>query len=352
MEKKITISLKCAGTACNMNCIYCAEKRKSDIDSSNSIKMDLISKIAEMFNDFSMNIIFHGGEPTLLKSDYYEQIMEYFQKKCSNVSFGMQTNAYAIDNEWINFFDRNRNRLGISISLDGPKQMNDYRLGSKNDYSYDEVNKNLLKLEEKHICVGVIVTITKKSLNREKELIEYLNGFSNIKFVKLNPCFDKDDDGIGSSWAISPRQYMTFVNNFFDIYVKESYKNYLVEPIISILKKIQGVESSFCNFSNEKCHNFLCVYPDGKVTYCDNLEYNDGYIGNLYDFDNLAFEKENTEKELTINNNLAQCYKCDVYNICTGGCNEIRKKYGIEYCESMKNIIDYIESFYRSIEER
>lgn len=350
---RLVISLKSAGNVCNMGCVYCAENKKQCANLEEKISLSEIQKLASLTENYALNVVFHGGEPTLLKSDYYETVMNIFYNRNKNVSFALQTNAYDLDENWIYFLKNNSQRLGLSVSIDGTKYMNYYRVtknGEKN--SFEKVCSNLKLLEMNNISFGMICTINNLSLGNEKELFVFLQGFEKIRFVKLNPCFDKDGDII-PIWAISPMQYSEFVKNFFDIYIRNiKIVKYQVEPILSILKLNQRVESTFCNFSNIKCSNFICLYPGGIITACDN--YNMMQLGNINNIDNL--EDIISIRNYPIISNeieglLLQCKQCSYYDKCMGGCLSIRLRYKEcdEYCLSMKDMICHIRGICEKI---
>ncbi len=355
MKKNLVIILKNPGTTCNIGCVYCAEERKKFVSIDKTISEEQIKRIAEMSKDYSLNVLFHGGEPTLLSCDYYQEAMDIFQLANKDVFFGLQTNATLIDDVWIEFLIRNKKRLGISVSLDGPNEVNKYRVTKDKNETYETVASNVKKLSEAGIKTGMICTIVSTSLGKEQELYNMLKSFDNLQFVKLNPCMDRNKDGTVPFWGVTPTQYFEFVSGFFDIMVRESaWDKFFIEPIISVLKNLQGVRSSFCNYSNDKCTNFISIYPDGTVTSCDNFNLQDGYIGSLESIDSFSdvvtFQKnENLAKNYA--STLKMCDGCSYHNVCKGGCVAARIRYmdTDEYCIGMKSMIDHIREVYDSV---
>lgn len=355
MKKQLVIILKNPGTSCNIGCSYCAEERKKYVSVENYITEDQIKKIAILTKDYSLNVLFHGGEPTLLDCSYYERAMDFFEKENTDVYFGMQTNATRIDEEWISFLKRNKERLGISVSLDGPNDINKFRLTKDKEETYDLVYNNIKKLERNNIKTGMICTIISNAIGKEKELFNMLRDFKNLLFVKLNPCMDRNCDGTIPFWAVTPKQYFEFVSNFFDIMIRESsWNDYFLEPVISILKRMQGVDSAFCNYSKNKCYNFISIYPDGTITSCDNYNLQEGYLGNINTIDRIDLEElRNSNKALldSYTNLLDKCAGCDEREICTGGCIAVRRRYNDsdEYCVGMKKMINHIRGVYKYV---
>lgn len=355
MKKQLVIILKNPGTSCNIGCIYCAEERKKYISVDNIITENQLLKLAELTKEYSLNVLFHGGEPTLLNCDYYEKAMDIFTEKNDDVFFGIQTNATRINQAWVDFFVKNRARLGVSVSLDGPRDVNRFRLTKDKKETFDSVVRCVKLLGTNGIKVGMICTIVSAALGKEYDLYEMLMQFDNLQFVKLNPCMDRDSDGTVPFWGVTPQQYFEFVNNFFDILVKESaWNRFYVEPIISVLKNLQNVNSSFCNYSEKKCTNFISVYPDGTITSCDNFDLHNGYIGKLSEVSSissiLAFQ-ENKELKDSYAELMSQCDTCEIKKLCKGGCIAARKRYAdtTSYCDGMKLMINHIREVFHSV---
>lgn len=125
------------------------------------------------------------------------------------------------------------------------------------------------------------------SIGKERDIYDFIAGFSNLKVIKINPCMDKNDDGTIPFWAITPQQYYRFIDNYFDIMLEKGNWGQCIGPITSVLKKLQGIRSVYCNYNNEKCPNFLTIYPDGTITSCDNFNLQHGKICDLYEINNF-----------------------------------------------------------------
>ncbi len=359
----LVLILKNAGTACNIGCKYCAEARKKlvkltedNIVTLNDIDI-LMKQTASVEN---LTVLFHGGEPLLLSIEYYDKIIKKWRKQRDDVYFGFQTNAILIDDEWLDFFEINRDVVGISISLDGDESANSNRKSKDGKPTYFDVIRVLKKLQSRNLNTGMIATLTQEALGREQELFDLVSQFSNIRFLKLNPCYDMWSDGSVPEWGILPNEYAQFVINFFNIMFDNCYFEKLnVEPSLSIIKSLEGIENSFCNFCEKKCSHFLSVYPNGRVIACDNFTFEDGMYPNLYDQDSIEELLVKKPQPLfdQLDFLLAKCKGCEYQNICYGGCLAVRRRYsffgknGEEqlYCDEMKRMIEFIKSRIESV---
>jgi uncharacterized protein len=354
-EKQLVIILKNPGTTCNMGCIYCAEEKKNYTTVGNRIENAQAERLADLTKGYSLNVLFHGGEPTLLPTDYYGKLIDIFEARNNDVYFGVQTNAFSIDEAWISFLKANKHRLGVSVSLDGTKSMNRLRITKNKTDTYERVLQNIKNMAVNGIKTGMICTIVSTSLGKEKELLDLLMSLENLLFVKLNPCFDRDEAGQAPQWAVTPKQYAEFVKNVFSIMLKNgNWNRFYIEPIMSVLKNLQGISASFCNYSFKKCENFISLYPDGTITSCDNYNLQQGFLGNLIEISRL-------DEILDMRNNIklcenykllmAECCTCEYVDICKGGCIAVRNRYRDtnEYCVEMKSMINYDKKAYEAL---
>jgi len=353
MEKKpLVLIMKNPGTTCNIGCVYCAEERKKYISVDTKIEYELVDKIANLTDQYSLNVLFHGGEPTILPVDYYKNIIEVFTKSNPDVYFGLQTNGTLINDEWIQFLKDYKDKVGVSVSLDGTKEINRFRLTKDKKETFDTVKNAINQLADNGLKTGMICTIVSSSLGRERELIEMLMDFNNLLFVKLNPCFDLNHDGTIPYWGITPDQYVQFVINFFTIMFERGIWNqFFVEPIISAFKNLQNVRSSFCNFNLDKCSQFISLYPDGTITSCDNYTLKQGKLGDLNTTDDLGdvlTMKDNPQLLNDYHKLMNQCETCEYEELCKGGCIAVRMRYNDtnEYCVAMKKMFNHFRKVY------
>lgn len=353
----LVLILKNAGTACNIGCKYCAEARKKQakLTNTNTVTLEdidqLIKQTASVEN---VTVLFHGGEPLLLPISYYDDIMKKWRQQREDVYFGFQTNATLIDDNWLDFFEAHRDTTGISISLDGDEIANSNRVGKDGKPTYHNVIHALEQLQSRNLTTGMISTLTQAALGREQELFNLVAQFTNIRFLKLNPCYDMWSDGCVPEWGILPNEYAQYVVNFFDIMFKNQYLRKLnVEPILSIIKSLEGIENSFCNFCDKKCNHFLSIYPGGRVIACDNFSLEDGLYPDLYAQDSIDKLLEKKPQPLfdQLDDLLEQCKKCKYQKICHGGCLAVRRRYSLYgrheevalYCAEMCRMIEYIK---------
>ena len=156
---RMEVILKIA-EVCNIDCTYCYFFNAGD-DSYTSHPAYISQSTVEGVADFlattasesgltTLQIDFHGGEPTMLKKYRFDEMCMTFRDRLGfipNLELAMQTNAMLIDDEWIALIAKHDIKVGVS--LDGPKEMNDrYRVDHRGRGTYDGTVAGMHRLME------------------------------------------------------------------------------------------------------------------------------------------------------------------------------------------------------------
>jgi len=348
--------LKLAGTSCNIDCIYCNEKSKQ-LHYNENLTIDYIKKIFEYSND-RVDILLHGGEPLIIGIEKIKNILELLKKFSDKLGYiKIQTNGILLNEKYFELFFKEYSdlKIDISISLDGDSYFNYLRVDYNNNDTTKQVEKVFLLAKKYNKKIGVLSVINKKHINNSEKFISYLFQFKeNILFLKFNPLYSSRDE-LDKETNISPLEYSMFLKEIYMYWIEKYVYNYFViEPIISYIQAIKGVEKrKYCEFQQNKpykCFKFNTIYPNGDIAPCDTLSINDFKIGNIFK-ENISdlkeqFFIENTNLKIIDELN-AKCKICEIKDLCGGGCLAHRKmflgtSFYEEYCMHRKDMFDYI----------
>ena len=159
-KKILEVVLKIAGR-CNINCSYCYMFNQGNTDyedqpsymSLETLKATTayIKKGIEDIGLTDVFIIFHGGEPMMLKPHKFESFCIYLGEQLTphlaSLSFSMQTNATLITAEWLKLLAKYKVEVGVS--LDGPEEFNDKaRLDHKGAGTYNRTVTGLRLIQQ------------------------------------------------------------------------------------------------------------------------------------------------------------------------------------------------------------
>lgn len=156
--KHLEIILK-VSERCNINCTYCYVFNMGNslaADSTPVISRENIVALRGFFERSTIEneigviqVDFHGGEPLMMKKERFNEMCEILRQGnygSSQLQLALQTNGILIDEEWISLFERHQ--VHASISIDGPKHINDrHRLDKKGKSTYEATVNGLRLLQ-------------------------------------------------------------------------------------------------------------------------------------------------------------------------------------------------------------
>lgn len=318
-----TIMYLNVSTFCNLACKYCFIE-SSSLSNQNYEKMSFETariSIDKFLAELEKNkikesqIIFYGGEP-LTNFDVVKKIINYItQEKKSDITVTIITNGTLLTREIIKFLMDNH--IGIGISLDGPKVINDKNrvFRSSSDSVYDKAMNAIKLLNEMNSSYCVSATVTPDVVENEKLVYDWLidNKIKNV-FWNLYHYSNKTDD-----WKKHYRKMSDFI--------LKSYK-ILKDNNIGEEKVSEQIEM-FLNqtFKFHSCGavglNQLTIKPNGDVCICQgDSRSNKNIVGNINvdEIDSMLNNPINEEWLEMYTVDRKECKYCPALSVCGGGC--------------------------------
>jgi len=365
----LEVILKLAGETCNINCYYCYEKRKP-YDKAKMLRAQDLRAFLDKMAGRPLRLHLHGGEPLLIGTTRMREIIAVLRDYPGRIDLGIQTNAVLMTEEWFDFFQENWPAIDIGVSLDGPPELNQYRVDYKDRDTTPAVEEALRRAERRGVELGVICVVTRLALGNEARLLEYFSGFASVRSLNYAPCLDfnvrtkkfplanratlklLNASGAGRpGWATQPDEYAEFMIRTFDIWRSAGYyKRLVIEPLLSVMRRLQDAEPFSCHFSERKCAYLLTLYPDGRIGGCDELDMPAAYLGELgsdVTVEELVGMRRNPVLPEQFKPLIEKCNRCSHQETCGGGCFATRVRYhGTDwdeaYCDYLKRMIDHI----------
>lgn len=362
---------------CNLRCGYCYEfLRNGTTYCQEDMKIDdligIVKRTARLFPDSKILWMFHGGEPLLKGVEYLKKFIECIRetnkKYPVDYKFALQTNATLLTDECIKILEDNIDLLSeriISLSIDGPKEINDetrHNIGG--NPAYEKIIAGIEKVKNSKLAFSTITVVGTHNVNKPKEVFDFLKGIG-CNLCKFVPNYNSDKNGTSEMYGIKPAQFSKFMCDFFDLWMhnlpKETIDTRMViEPIASIICNLSSSVVTWCEFREEKCSNFTCIYPNGEMWLCDNFVHETmketAYVKNIFDVSDeelkaiLLTPNEVCNFDNFYRSSMEDCKTCDVFNFCKGGCiptrHEIKKKsedFYKEYCDAKRMLIKHIK---------
>lgn len=318
---------------CNMKCSYCYDKNKlkneenPDILFKNNINniIQYINRLSSIGGGSDRKIILHGGEPLLIKSDTYKNFFEELLNSGGKCSISVQTNGTLLDMDYINIFKKYN--IHIGISLDGcDESSNACRLYADKKNTFSDVYNKINLLKEYNIDFGIIMTINKNLINREKELYSFISN-NNLK-CSIRPAFPTK---CNKEIIMSASEYEAFFINLYKIWSNDISKKIKLKQIEDLYQEMRkalddNYRTHFCSDSKSCFGNFFALDVYGELYACNRSFYNKKfYYGNInYISDKEILEKAKKLKESRCFSVLnSRCQECELLKNCFGGCPAI-----------------------------
>lgn len=370
----VSVILKLRGETCDIDCLYCFEKRKQS-PGGRRITADQVHSLSRLFAGRPLAVELHGGEPLTAGRDEITAVLDALAENPDVVRMSMQTNGLLLDDAWLDLFDARCPSLEIGLSLDGDALGNSWRVGYDGKPVYPRVVETLRLLERRGRSVGVICAVTPHVLGRAAEVIDHLSSFAAVTAISIVPCFDGTVSAPtsvsgrrspesrrqqaaalgpgGPAWAITPDQFATFVLAAAIRWIDTGwFKRVKLDPVVSVIRRLRGLRSGSCHFDDLKCDHVFTLYPDDRFGSCDELPWPQAQLAPLTTIasqQSVREAHENSDLLLSGRSLIRSCTTCDYRASCGGGCLAVRLRHAHAgddeaYCHHRMRLIDGISA--------
>jgi uncharacterized protein len=329
---------------CNLHCTYCYEPEAAKYGSS-PVQMDWDTARASV--DFlfqkagksrEVNLIFFGGE-ALLNFKLMREVVAYAEEKAGETSkkvdFSLTTNGTLLTDEIIDFFQEHR--FGLTISMDGPKELHDKRRSfltnrGERKGSYDLILPRVKRLMERYTARPVVEV-----------------GFSPVTAKN------------GEDYGLEPadlRQVLAGFRELGALYVERALQNKYTgfSNLSTLLTDLHAGTNKL--FPCGAGLGLLDVDGNGDVYLCHRFPGTEEHkYGNVKD--GLQYDRLNEFINSAHVGNKPVCQTCWIRGICGGGCyHEAYTQFGdgalpnLHYCDFLREWTEYGIGVYMELQEK
>ena len=356
---------------CNLSCEYCYEYGEDKIvDTENGKQPKFMSEqTARDSVDFMLkesgtnpiaHVTFFGGE-TLLNFAVLQTTIAYARQRAAElgkqVDFSLTTNGTLLKPEVIEFLADNH--VGVTISIDGPKEVQDkFRVFHNGSGSYDVVAPKIKELLKRHTSrpIGARVTLTSGKMD-VKRIYQHLTediGFWEVGFAPVTTAPNRGH-------ALSDRGYDEMLEQFRDLayeFLEASVQNrhHGFSNVKETLEELhKGVSKAFpCGAGL----GLLGVATDGDVALCHRFAGSDSHkLGTVRDGIDRDAQRAFLESHHIADK--TDCSTCWARPLCSGGCyHEAHTRYGdtrhpnLHYCDWIRGWTDVCLKIYGELAVR
>ena len=356
---------------CNLSCEYCYEYGEDKlVDTASGAKPKFMDvETARESVDFMFKasgssdvarLTFFGGE-TLLNFPVLQEAIPYAREQAAalgkRVEFSLTTNATLLRPEIIEFLAEND--IGVTVSIDGPKDMQDrFRVFHDGRGSYDVVLPKIKALLARHRSrpIGARVTLTSEVLDVVK-IYRHLTsevGFWEVGFapVTTSPGLTHALGESGFDQMLA--QFRELADDFLAAALDNRHHGFT--NVRDTLEEIhKGASKAYpCGAGI----GLLGVATDGDVALCHRFAGSDTHkMGTVREGINHETRREFLEKHHI--DHKTDCHSCWARPLCAGGCyHEAQVRYGattaanLHYCDWIRAWTDTCLKVYGEIAER
>ena len=312
---------------CNLRCKYCfadegeyhGHKGVMSVETAKKA-IDYVIKRSGPRKNIEIDLF--GGEPTLIM-DTIKEIIQYARdneaKWNKNIRFTMTTNATLLNDEMMEFMDKEMGN--IILSLDGRKEVNDkVRIKVDGSGSYDDILPNIKKMISKRTkgkTYYVRGTFTRDNVDFYEDVVSMLN--EGFREISIEPVVLED----GHPLAIREEDIPEIFDNYDKLYNemarrkregKDEFTFYHFNIDLQggpcVYKRLSGCGSGF---------EYVAITPQGDVYPCHQFVGKEEYkLGSVFD-DTYDAELGKKFKKAHIYNK-PKCRECWARFYCSGGC--------------------------------
>ena len=311
---------------CNLRCKYCfadegeyhGHKGVMDIETAKRA-IDYVVKRSGPRRNIEIDLF--GGEPTMIMDTIKEIIAyarEHEKEWKKNIRFTMTTNATLLNDEMMDFMDKEMGN--IILSLDGRKEVNDnVRIKVDGSGSYDDILPNIKKMIEKRTkgkTYFVRGTFTRNNTDFYEDVVSMLN--EGFREISIEPVVLED----GHPLSLREEDLPTIFDNYDKLYEEmrrrkkegDEFKFYHFNIDLQggpcVYKRISGCGAGF---------EYVAITPQGEVYPCHQFVGKEEYkLGSIWDD---TYDAELGKKFKTAHiYNKPKCKNCWARFYCSGGC--------------------------------
>ncbi len=354
---------------CNLSCKYCYEFGEDRVATPEGKPKFMTEETARAAVDFllanspgrrAVHLTFFGGE-TLMNFKVVRAAIEYARAQAhaagKYVDFSLTTNATLLTPPVIEYLAEQH--VGITISIDGPKEMNDsLRVFSNGQGSYEVIAPKVKELLAKHHTrpIGARVTLTSQVVD-VKRIYHHLKdelGFYEVGFapVTTSPVRLYAINSNGLNTVLE--QFTELANEYLEYALRDEHHGF--SNVGDTIRELHaGVSKSHpCGAGL----GMLGVAPSGDLAPCHRFVDSDTHkLGHLSTGIDRAVQAEFLTRG-GIEGKL-ECHTCWARPVCSGGCyHEAYVRYGdtghanLHYCDWIRGWTDVCLRVYGEIAAR
>jgi uncharacterized protein len=349
---------KPSGSTCNIDCTYCFFLSKDALYPNEKHRMSeetletYIKQLLESHRAPTVTVAWQGGEPTLMKLEFFRRSIEMVEKHRrpgQTVEHTFQTNGILLDDEWCAFFKEHNFLVGLSC--DGPREIhNTYRVDRGKQGTFDKVMNGWRCLCKHGVEFNILCTVNAANEKHGRAVYRFFRDQLGAKWVQFIPIVERasaDTINIANlGWSeqaggkrmlytqsgnqvtnrtVGSRQYGQFLIDIFEEWVRHDVGKVFVQLFDVTLEAFFGrhllcIHAPTCGYG-------VALEYNGDLYSCDHFVEPDYLLGNIHQTSILEMVASPKQRRFGDDKRdllTKQCWECKVRRLCNGGCPKDR----------------------------
>jgi len=284
-----------ASKLCNLRCRYCYEW--NELGSPARLSLPEWAKIFQAIKTATelqsqrtgvpvkAQIVWHGGEPLLLPSDYMQAVLAMQESilgraalEAGTYANAIQTNLYKLTDDKLDLLKQGEFHVGVSMDLSGG-----VRLAAGGQRTEARVAENMDRLARAGIPFGAITVLAGHTVKHLRAIYDFMEA-QNLSFRVL-PLFAAPLNTPGASFAVSNEEMAAALCDLF-LYWMERDFSVTVAPLQRYLQtalmEVNGLQSTPWR-RREHGDGVLVVNTDGGLYQVIDAYEEGKALGNLFE---------------------------------------------------------------------
>ena len=319
---------------CNFKCSFCSSSKITFEDNTATLDLNKIFKFLKRFPD-TQTIIVNGGDPLMMKPNYYWKIIEYLDKHNLPATISLTTNLYPFlmkPMKWKELFNHPRIGVATSFQYGGGRLKGDYSEFTEEDF-WKCSDAMLEHVGYRPSFIAVIVEENEDTHIKTVELAKKMDVVCKVNYAMAS----------GSQSA--PYQLSKIYERYIQIW-KAGLSDW-EHNTQQMMVRLRG-ESTICPQTRTCDSGIRTLQPEGDYYSCgafgDDLD-------KAIDFDYEMSGGFSTPlaTDLSLMSLKNACYTCPMFEICNGCKKTIKdlKQHNMveDHCKHMKTLaLDIIKA--------
>jgi uncharacterized protein len=372
---------KPSGSTCNIDCTYCFFLSKELLYPNDKHRMSeatleaYIRQLLESHRTPQVTVAWQGGEPTLMKLEFFRhavELVEKYRQPGQNVQHTFQTNGLLLDDDWCVFFKQHKFLVGLSV--DGPRELHDtYRVDRRGKGTFDLVMRGWRYLRAHEVDFNILCTVNAANQNHGRTVYRFFRDELGAKWVQFIPVIERATAETiqiaNKGWSTQRGQKRLLYTQAGDLVTErsvggEQYGRFLVDVFEDWLRHDVGtvfVQLFDVTLEAYFGRHLLCIHAptcgygpalehNGDLYSCDHFVEPRFKLGNIHETHMLKLvaspeqRKFGQDKRDTLT---AQCRNCEVRPLCNGGCPKDRFALSVDGEPGQNYLCSGLELFFK-----